>query len=349
MRNSSAECAIYGIDIGKSVYQICGCDKHGRPVLRKKLTRKTVIGFFSNVPIALVGMEACPSSQWLARKLREQGHDAKIMAAQFVKPYLKNQKNDTNDAEAIAEAVQRPTMRFVGIKQLDQIDTQALHRVRDRLVRQQTQIITQTRSLCWEFGITMPTGVPTFCRDLPDVLEDAENELTPRMRRLIAALWDEFRDVQHRLKMASDEVKAIAANDETARRLMSVPGIGEITATAIISAIGNPKDFRRGRDLAAWIGLVPRQHSTGGQTRLLGISKRGNPYLRRLLVHGARAAKLNLNRDKDRLGPWLNKAESRMPPNKVTVALANKLARIAWVILTRPGVTYDKGSKGLAA
>ena len=349
MKGSNAACAIYGIDIGKSVFHICGCDKHGRPILKKKLTRKTIIGFFVNAPAALIGMEACPSSQWLARKLSKQGHDAKIMAAQFVKPYLKNQKNDANDAEAIAEAVQRPTMRFVAIKQLDQIDTQALHRVRDRLVRQQTQIITQTRSLCWEFGIIIPVDVPTFCRDIPRVLEDAENELTPRMRQLIAGLWEEFRDVQQRLNMATDEVKSIAAHDETARRLMTIPGIGEITATAIVSAIGRPHDFRRGRDLAAWIGLVPRQHSTGGQTRLLGISKRGNPYLRRLLVHGARAAKLHLNRDKDQLGPWLNKAESRMPPNKVTVALANKLARIAWVILTTPGATYDKGSKRLTA
>lgn len=349
MTDSNSKCVIYGIDIGKSVYHICGCDKLGMPILSKKLTRKTIIRFFANVPSALIGMEACPGSQWLARQLSEQGHDAKIMAAQFVKPYLKRQKNDANDAAAIAEAVQRPTMRFVGIKRLDQIDTQALHRVRDRLVRQQTQIITQTRSLCLEFGITMPTGVATFCRDIPHVLEDAENELTPRMRCLIASLWEEFRDVQQRLKSASDEVKAIAAHDETARRLMSVPGIGEITATAILSSIGNPKDFRRGRDLAAWIGLVPRQHSTGGQTRLLGISKRGNPYLRRLLVHGARAAKLHLNRDRDRLGPWLNKAEARMPPNKVTVALANKLARIAWVILTRPGATYDKGAGGVTA
>jgi len=344
MKGSAVTCTTFGVDIGKSLFHVCGCDDSGKPVLRKKLNRKTVIEFFVNAPEAVVGMEACPGSQWLARKLIAQGHDARIMAAQFVKPYLKNQKNDANDAEAIAEAVQRPTMRFVGVKHLDQVDTQALHRVRDRLVRQQTQIISQTRALCLEYGITIPTGVPAFWRDMPRILEDADNDLTPRMRQLVATLWDDVRHVQKRLKVMSDEIKSIAAHDETARRLMSIPGIGALSATAIVSAVSNPADFKRGRDLAAWIGLVPRQHSTGGQPKLLGISKRGNPYLRKLLIHGARAVKLHLNREKDRLGPWLNNAEQRMHPNKVTVALANKIARVAWVILTTPGETYDKGA-----
>jgi transposase len=266
------------------------------------------------------------------------------MPAQFVKPYLNRQKNDANDAAAIAEAVQRPTMRFVAIKRLDQVDTQALHRVRDRLVRQRTQIVSQTRGLCLEYGLTMARGVSTFCRDMPRLLENPDEALTPRMLRILQAQWDEFRLVNERVNTISEEIKAIARHDETARRLMSVPGIGELTASAIVSAVGCPQNFKRGRDLAAWIGLVPAQHSTGGKTKLLGISKRGNPYLRRLLIHGARAAKLHLDRDKDQLGPWLNRAEERMPPNKVTVALANKLARITWVILTRPGETYDKGT-----
>jgi transposase len=344
MSSRNRDCVVYGIDIGKSLFHICGCDRAGKPVFQKKFSRRTVVTFFANTPKALIGMEACPGSQWLARKLVACGHDARIMPAQFVKPYLNRQKNDANDAAAIAEAVQRPTMRFVAVKRLDQVDTQALHRVRDRLVRQRTQIVSQTRGLCLEYGLTMARGVPTFCRDMPRLLEDCDEALTPRMLRLLQAQWDEFRAVNDRVNVISEEIKSIARHDETARRLMSVPGIGELTASAIVSAVGCPHNFKRGRDLAAWIGLVPAQHSTGGKPRLLGISKRGNPYLRRLLVHGARAAKLNLDRDKDQLGPWLNKAEERMPPNKVTVALANKLARIAWVILTRPGETYDKGA-----
>jgi len=266
------------------------------------------------------------------------------MPAQFVKPYLNRQKNDANDAGAIAEAVQRPTMRFVAVKRIDQVDTQALHRVRDRLVRQRTQLVSQTRSLCLEYGLTLAQGLPTFCRDMPQLLENPDSTFTPRMLRVLQSLWEEFLLLNDRVNAVSEEIKAIARHDETARRLMSVPGIGELTASAIVSAVGCPQNFKRGRDLAAWIGLVPAQHSTGGKTKLLGISKRGNPYLRRLLVHGARSAKLHLDREKDQLGPWLNKAEARMPPNKVTVALANKLARIAWVILTKPGETYDKGA-----
>ncbi len=344
MSSKNQDCVVYGVDIGKTLFHVCGCDRQGKPVYRKKFSRRTVTRFFANAPEALIGMEACPGSQWLARRLVDLGHDARIMPAQFVKPYLNRQKNDANDAQAIAEAVQRPTMRFVAIKRLDQVDTQALHRVRDRLVRQRTQIVSQTRGLCLEYGLTMARGVPTFCRDMPRLLENPCDALTPRMLRILHALWEEFQLTNDRVNAISEEIKAIARHDETARRLMSVPGIGELTASAIVSAVGCPQNFRRGRDLAAWIGLVPAQHSTGGKTTLLGISKRGNPYLRRLLVHGARAAKLHLDRDKDQLGPWLNKAEARMPSNKVTVALANKLARIAWVILTRPGETYDKGA-----
>lgn len=336
-------CAYYGIDIGKTLFHVCGCDTKGKPLLRKKFKRPQLIEFFANAELAVIGMEACPSSQWLARKLKAMGHDSKIMSAQFVKPYLKNQKNDANDAEAIAEALQRPTMRFVAHKSVDQSDTQALHRIRDRLIKQQTQLINQTRGLCWENGVTIGKGVATFHRDMPAVLEDAENDLSPRMRRLITRLWEDTRSTQARIKEVSLEIKALAAHDGLARRLMTIPGVGELAATALISAVGNPKSFRRGRDLSAWIGLVPRQHTTGGTPRLLGISKRGHPYLRRLLIHGARAVKTHLNRERDKLGPWLDSAEERMHANKVIVALANKIARIAWVIMTQPGATYDKG------
>jgi len=270
------------------------------------------------------------------------------MPAQFVKPYLKANKNDANDAEAIAEAVTRPTMRFAAVRRTDQIDTQALHRVRNRLVQNKTQLIAQTRSLCLEYGIAIRVGVATFKMDIPRILEDAENGLTPAMRRLVARLWEAFTEADARLKAASKEIEALAANDELARRLMMIPGVGALGATAMISAIGDPRRFKRGRDLSAWIGLVPRQYSTGGKNTLLGISKRGNPYLRKLLIHGARTCKLHLDRSKDRLGPWLDDMEKRLHSNKVCVALANKMARIAWVILTTPGATYDKGEPAMS-
>ncbi len=190
MSSKNQDCVVYGVDIGKTLFHVCGCDRQGKPVYRKKFSRRTVTRFFANAPEALIGMEACPGSQWLARRLVDLGHDARIMPAQFVKPYLNRQKNDANDAQAIAEAVQRPTMRFVAIKRLDQVDTQALHRVRDRLVRQRTQIVSQTRGLCLEYGLTMARGVPTFCRDMPRLLENPCDALTPRMLRILHALWE---------------------------------------------------------------------------------------------------------------------------------------------------------------
>ncbi len=343
MRIGEKHFPIYGIDIGKTLFHVSGCDRTGKPVFRIKLRRDALLTFFAKAKLATIGMEACPSSQWLARKLIELGHDARIMPAQFVKPYLKANKNDMNDAEAIAEAVQRPTMRFVAARRTDQVDTQALHRVRTRLVQNRTQLIAQTRSLCLEYGIAIRVGVSTFKLDIPWILENAENELTPVMRQLVADLWTELSEIEIRLKAVSRQIEAIADSDESARRLMTIPGFGALTATALLSAVGDPTRFRRGRDLSAWIGLVPRQYSTGGKNTLLGISKRGNPYLRKLLIHGARTCKLHLNRDRDRLGPWLNGAEQRLHSNKVCVALANKLARIAWVIMTTPGATYDKG------
>ena len=344
MRIGSKDFSVYGIDIGKSVFHVSGCDATGKPVFRIKLRRDSLITFFAKAKPAVIGMEACPSSQWLARKLIDLGHDARIMAAQFVKPYLKANKNDMNDAEAIAEAVQRPTMRFVAVRRQDQVDLQALHRVRTRLVQNRTQLINQARALCLECGLTARKGVAAFKMDIPRLLEDADNDLSPAMRRIIAGLWEELQSIEARLKEATEAVEAEARNDELARRLMTVPGIGPLTATALTSAIGDPRNFRRGRDLSAWIGLVPRQHSTGGKNTLLGISKRGNSYLRKLLIHGARACKIHLNREKDALGPWLDDAEKRLHTNKVSVALANKIARIAWAIMTTPGATYNKGT-----
>lgn len=342
MRNQPRGATVYGIDIGKNVFHVVGLDQHGKPIQRAKFGRTTIFSFFANASAALIGMEACPGSQWLARKLQGLGHTVRVIPAQFVRPYLKSNKNDTLDAEAIAEAVTRPTMRFVTLKRCDQIDVQALHRVRDRLMYERTRLICQMRAFCLEYGVAIRTGAGVFKLDLPRVIGEEGNDLTPAMRRLLAELWEEFKALEHRLHAVGAQIEALASSDEVARRLASVPGIGPLGATALIAAVGDARQFRKARDFGAWLGLVPRQHSTGGTPTLLGISKRGNPYLRRLLIHGARSCARHLDRRRDRLGQWIEQLAARMHFNKVVVALANKIARIAWAIMVKPERTYRR-------
>lgn len=332
----------YGIDLGKMSFHVVGTDCHGKPGLRIKLRRDTLIEFFAKAQPSLIGMESCPGAHWLARRLLALGHTVRLIPPQFVKPYVKSNKNDTLDAEAIAEAVTRPTMRFVPVKRHDQIEVQALHRVREHLIGQRTAVINQCRAFLLEYGIAIRVGAGVFKHDLPRILTDDTNELTPAMRQLLADLWSDFNGLENRITSLSRQIEALASRDDAARRLMSVPGIGPLGASALCAAIGDGKQFRRGRDLAAWIGLVPRQYSTGGKPTLLGISKRGNAYLRRLLVLGAQSCLMHLDRSKDRLGLWLNSLEGRMHHNKVVIALANKLARVAWSILTKRGTSYRK-------
>jgi transposase len=259
-----------------------------------------------------------------------------------VKPHVKSNKSDTIDAAAIAEAVTRPTMRFVEVKTVEQVDLQALHRICNLMVTNRTRLICQMRASCLEQGVAIHQGVGKFKADLPRVLANDENDLTVMMRRLLADLFEDLKRLELRIADVSREIEATAARDERARRLMTVPGIGPLTATAIVAAAGDGRQFRRAGDMAAWIGLVPREHSTGGKTTLLGISKRGNSYLRRLLVHGARSCVIHMDRSHDRLGARLYGLERRMHANKVTVALAAKIARIAWLILTRPGALCER-------
>lgn len=293
-------------------------------------------------------MEACPGSQWLARKLTAIGHTVRIVPAQFVKPYVKGNKNDAIDAEAIAEAVSRPTMRFVEVRAPEQVDLQALHRVRDRLVAQRTRVICQMRAFCLEYGIAMHQGAGKFKADLPRVLADDANDLTPAMRRLLATLFDDVRGLEARIAEVTREIEAVAAADDTARRLMTIPGIGPLAATGLLAAAGKALQFRKARHMAAWLGLTPREHSTGGKTKLLGISKRGSSYLRRLFVHGARSCLLHLDRSRDRLGGWLDGLQTRMHNNKAVVALAAKIVRVAWVVITKPGATYERRMQAAA-
>jgi transposase len=252
-----------------------------------------------------------------------------------VKPFLKSNKNDFLDAEAIAEAVARENMRFVPIKTDEQLDLQAMHRVRDRLVQRRTAIINQMRGFLLERGITFAKGPANLRNHMPAILEDADENLTPRMRHLLAQLWQEWKQLETDITTISNDIERISLEDEGCQRLRQIPGIGPLVSTATVAAIGNGAAFRKGRHFAAWLGLVPRQHSTGGKAKLYGISKRGNIYLRRMFIHGARAVLLRVKYDTAGLGHWVHQLEARAPRNKVIVAIANKLARIAWSVLFR--------------
>jgi transposase len=333
-RKATDQVTTIGIDIGKNNFHLIGLDGAGNIVLRRKLSRSQVIVRLANLPPCLIGMEACVGAHHLSRQLQALGHDARLMPAQYVKPYLRGQKNDFRDAEATAEAVQRPRMRFVATKSVEQLDVQALHRVRSRLVRHRTAVINQIRALLLERGIAVRQGYRFLRAALPDILGRETNLLSPRMVRMIADLSADWRHLDERLEAVTSEIEALAMADEACRRLMTVPGIGPIISSAMVSAIGEGAAFARGRDFSAWLGLVPRQMSTGGRTILGRISKRGNTYLRTLFIRGARVILLRPeNWPKHSFGPWLEAASRRLHRNVLAVALANKLARIAWSVL----------------
>ena len=322
-----------GIDLGKTTFHLVALDNHGSILIRKKFSRKQLLAYTANLPSSLIGIEACSGAHFIGAALRDQGHDVRLIPAQFVKPFLKSNKNDFLDAEAIAEAVGRKNMRFVPIKTDDQLDLQALHRVRDRLVHRRTAVINQTRGFLLERGITFAKGPANLRRQMPLILEDAEPNLTARMRNLLDRLWQEWKSLNPEIEGISQEIDRIAGQDAGCQRLRRIPGVGPLVATATVAAIGNGTAFRKGREFAAWLGLIPRQHSTGGKARLLGISKRGSIYLRRMFIHGARAMLLRVKYDTGRFGEWARQLELRVPRNKAVVAVANKLARIAWAVL----------------
>jgi transposase len=323
-----------GIDLGKTTFHLVALGDNGKVLLKKKFTQKQLVTFTANMQSSLIGMEACAGAHFLGRALRAQGHDVKLIPAQFVKPFVKSNKNDFIDAEAIAEAVDRQNMRFVSIKTDDQLDLQALHRVRERLMHRRTSVINQIRAFLLERGMVFAKSPIRLREAIPAVLENMEENLTPRMRNLIAMMWSEWKDLELQITQMNAEVERIASSDAACQRLRQIPGIGPLVATAIVASIGNGAAFRKGREFAAWMGLVPRQHSTGGKARLYGISKRGNRYLRMILVHGARAVVLRSKRERIAMGPWLNSLEGRAPRNVLIIAMANKLARIAWAVLS---------------
>jgi transposase len=337
--------AILGIDLGKNSCSIAGLDETGRVVLRRRLTRDGVIRLAAGMPACVMAMEACCGAHHLGRVLREQGHAVRLMSPEYVRPYVKAQKNDERDAEAIAEAATRPTMRFVDLKSEAQLDMQILHRARTRLVTDRTALINQLRALLLERGIVVAQGRQRLEKHLALMLDgDAgpPSTLSPRTLLLIEDMRLEWHELDRRIAALTAEFAARVREDQAARRVATIPGFGALNATALVAAIGTAETFQRARDLAAWLGLVPRQATTGGKPRLLGITKRGNTYLRTLLIHGARAALPFLSTSSTPIGEWLRGLTARAHKNKVVVALAGKLARIAWAVL-RSGENYLAG------
>ena len=331
--------ATVGIDLGKTVFHLVGLNAAGETVVRKRFSRTQLLRFTGNLKVGLIGMEACAGAHFLGRALRDQGHEVRLMPAQYVKPYVKTNKNDYIDAEAIAEAVGRPRMRFVPIKSDEQLDMQSLHRARERWVRSRTALLNQIRGLLLERGITIRRGRRHAEEALPAILQDAEANLTGMMRQLLARLISELKQLQVQITEIDAMIVGKADDHEACQRLMAIPGIGPITATAIVSAVGNGAEFRKGRGFSSWLGLTPAEYSTGGKQKLLGISKRGNSYLRKLLVHGARSVMQCREKQSPGLRTWLGQLVSRCHPNVATIALANKMARMAWALLAK-GETY---------
>ena len=326
--------AVIGIDIGKNSFHIVGLDRRGAIVLRQKWSRGQVEARLANLPPCLIGMEACVGAHHLSRKLKAFGHDARLMPAKYVRPYSKGQKNDFRDAEAIAEAVQRPTMRFVATKTTDQLDLQALHRVRERLVGQRTGIINQIRAFLLERGVAVRQGLRFLRVELPRILAAPPDVLSTRMISVIEDLAQDWRRLDERIDHLSGEITALARQDVGCERLMSVPGVGPIISSAMVAAIGTGDVFSRGRDFAAWLGLVPKQISTGDRTILGKISKRGNRYLRVLFVQAAWVVLIKPQSwERHGLKSWIEAAKKRLHRNVLAIALANKLARIAWSVL----------------
>jgi transposase len=325
--------SVLGIDIAKLMFHVIGMDDAGHVVLRKRLARSELPRFIANLPPLRIGMEACGGAHYWARRFREHGHDVRLIAPHFVKAYVKSPKNDARDAEAICEAVTRPTMRFVPIKQVEQQDLQALHRVRARLIKARTALVNEIRGLLHEYGIVLPQGITKFRALIVDKLQQEQAKLNTLSAELFWQLYDEFRALETRLVYYDEKLAAIGQAHPEGQRLQTIPGIGPVTATALIAAIGEATQFKNGRQLAAWLGLVPREHSTGGKPRLLGISKRGDVYLRTLLIHGARATLRWIATKSDDRSRWLRALIARRGKNRAAVALANKNARIVWALL----------------
>lgn len=336
-----------GIDLGKNLNSVVGLDEEGRIVLRRRVRRATLTELAGKLERCTVAMEACCGAHHVGRLFAAQGHEVRLMSPEYVRPYVKAQKNDDNDAEGIAEAATRPTMRFVELKSQDRLDLQTVHRVRSRLVAARKALLNQLRAILLERGHTFRQGRTVLAREIDALLAEPPSDLSARILSMLADTRAEWRELDRRIDALNDELAEHARADEAASRLTSIPGIGVLGATALVAAVGDGEAFRRARDLPAWLGLVPRQMTTGGKPRLLGITKRGNRYLRMLLIHGARAAMPGLSKQQTPLGQWLRGLLARTHRNVAIVALAAKLARIAWASLRR-GTRFEPGPAVIA-
>ena len=340
--------SILGIDIAKNTFQLHGADHTGKAVMRKRLPRHQLAEYVGNLEPCTVVMESCGGANYWARVFQRSGHTAKLISPQFVKPFVMTNKNDANDAQAIVDAASRPSMNFVPIKQVEQQDIQSIHRVRTRVVKNRTALINEIRGLCLEYGIVIAPGAAKVKSSLCTVIAESSNELTPLSRECMQDLYEELVDVELRLKRLDTKIRQLCRQNENCQRILKIPGVGELTATAIVAAGPNPKEFRNGRHMSAWLGLVPRQSSSGDKQILLGISKRGDRYLRTLLIHGARAVLSHCKDTDNDYGRWVSRKKATLSHNKAAVALANKNARIIWSILNT-GEEFNYGVQATAA
>jgi len=327
-----------GLDLAKNVFHAVCCDASGKIVKKKMLKRREVLAYFANIECCLIGMEACASAHYWARQLSILGHQVKMIAPQFVKAFVRGNKNDYNDALAISEAVTRPEMRFVAVKTIEQQDIQALHRLRERRIQDRTALCNQIRGLLAEYGVIMPLGINIIRKEIPMLLEDADNELSHFFRTLLAQSYQQLEEIDEHIDFYTTQIHTMNHQNEDCERLQSIPGFGPIVSSVFYSIVGDGKAYRRGRDVSAAVGLVPKQHSSGGKEVLLGISKRGDRYLRCLLVHGARSVVIRASKKEDKLSRWINKLRLTKSFNKTIVAVANKLARIGWAVINSKSV-----------
>lgn len=324
-----------GIDLAKNVFELCGLDAKGEILLRRRVRRDTLLRAVAEIPACVIGIEACTGAFFWQRQFEALGHDVRIIAPQHVKPFGRRQKNDRNDAEAIAIAISQPRMRFVPKKSIAQQDVQSLHRARRRMVNQRTALVSQMRGILLDRGIAFGQSITKARRMIPEILEDTSNDLTDLCREILVSLLELMAEIDERVREFDRRIDQVFRANEACQRVGRIRGVGPKTATAVVAAIGDGRDFDNGRHMAAWLGLVPRQHSSGDRTILMGISKRGDQHLRTLLVHGARAVVRTAAGKTDRFSQWVNALRERRGTNRTIVAVANKNARVIWALLAK--------------
>ena len=332
--NPMTKVTLLGIDIAKDIFQLHGVDASGKAVLKKKLKRAKLLEFIAQLELCVIVMEACGGSHYWAREFKKLGHEAKLISPQFVKPFVKTNKNDMNDAEAIAEAASRPNMRFVPVKTQEQQDVQCIHRVRERLVKNRTALVNEIRGLLTEYGVVAPKGIAKLRALLSEIIGDDDNKfnLTSMLKELCVDIYEELKELDEQIEQCNRKLEAIANTNPICQRLMTAPGVGVLTATILFTVLSDPSLFKNGRHFAAFLGLVPRQYSSGGKQKLYGISKRGDKYIRKLLILGAKSVLIKSPKKSDKRSLWINKLNERRGANRTCVAIANKNARVVWAL-----------------